>query len=389
MPVSRPHIALFSLAYTPFFGGAEVAASEIIQRLQHRFRFTCLTYQFDAAWPAEEDINGVHVIRVRAPFFLRYGSDHYYGRRLEKFFYPLLACWAALRVHRRDPFQMTWAMMAAYGGAAALLFKLFYSRISLFLTLQEGDDETHIVRRVGFFYPLWKLLFSRAKHIQVISRYLRDVALRHGARCPITVVPNGVGVIKRGTYNMQRENEERVIITTSRLVYKNAVDIIIRAVAELKKMTREPFQLQIVGDGPLRGELEHLAYELGVADLVRFVGVVSPSEIPNYLARAYVFIRPSRSEGLGSSFLEAMAAGVPIIGTAVGGIPDFLNDRETGLIMRVDDVHDCVQKILQLFEDHVLYERLCKNGLALVQRDYQWDTIAATIGQLFHKTIYE
>jgi len=83
-------------------------------------------------------------------------------------------------------------------------------------------------------------------------------------------------------------------------------------------------KLLIVGDGPQREELFNLADELGVKDKVEFAGTIPNQDIYKYLAASFVFVRPSLSEGLGTAFLEAMAAGLPIVGTPVGGIPDFL-----------------------------------------------------------------
>jgi len=94
-------------------------------------------------------------------------------------------------------------------------------------------------------------------------------------------------------------------------------------------------------------------------------------------------VRPSRSEGLGVSFLEAMAAGLPIIGTPVGGIPDFLKDGETGLFTKVDDPEDLAKKIELLFSDEALRQKLVRNGRKLVEEKYQWSKIARDMGKIF------
>ena len=98
----------------------------------------------------------------------------------------------------------------------------------------------------------------------------------------------------------------------------------IRAAAELKNMVSEVnFKVQIIGSGSDEKKLKDLAKELKVDDIIQFLGHIEPEKVYDYLAEADIFVRPSRSEGLGSSFLEAMGAGLPIIGTPVGGIVDF------------------------------------------------------------------
>lgn len=373
-------IAIFSLAYSPFVGGAELAVKEITDRLPGR-DFFCLTHKFNRDWPPSERIGNVNV--------LRYGNaNNYYGGFWQKFFYVFRAWRAAEKLHRRQPIDLIWAIMAAYGGMAALFFKLRHPEIPLLLTLQEGDSEAHILKRVGIFYPFWKLIFKKADQIQVISRYLADFARRHGARCPIEVIPNGVDLEKIPNARYSMPNIP-IIITTSRLVHKNGIDILVRAIAELKKVNGHTSNVKcrIVGGGPDEAKLKRLAADLGVANQIEFLGHVEPDQIPFYLQQAAVFVRPSRSEGLGSSFLEAMASGLPIIGTPVGGIPDFLKNYNqndaNGLFVNVDDPQDLAEKLAMLLSNENLRKKLGQNGRNLVRENYSWDIIAKKMGYLF------
>lgn len=389
-----PKIAIFSLAHSPFFGGAEVAIKEITHRLRDKFKFTCFTYRFDKSWSAREVKDGIDIVRLGRGGS---GAKDYYGNWMGKRSYIFQSFFAAVRVHKQEPFACVWAVMASYAGAAALLFKLWHPAVPMLLTLQEGDSEGHILGRVRFFYPLWRLLFRKADHIQVISNYLADLARRHGATCPITVVPNGVAVGKwqsaNGKAQMAKEKfKEFTIITTSRLVHKNGVDTLIRAAGELKKMFAPKFKAVIVGGGPLESALKGLAKKIRVDDVVEFLGNVSPEQVPLYLRSADIFARASRSEGLGNSFLEAMAEGLPVIGTPVGGIPDFLKDPSqvgvadaTGIFTKVDDPADLARKILLLVTKADIRKTIAQNGRALVIKNYSWDGIAESMGAIFEK----
>ncbi|MDP1719366.1 MAG: glycosyltransferase family 4 protein, partial [bacterium] len=153
-------------------------------------------------------------------------------------------------------------------------------------------------------------------------------------------------------------------------------------------------RLLILGDGPERQKLELLAKDAGVEGRVKFLGHVEPDQISRHLLQATIFVRVSRSEGLGNSFLEAMAAGLPVIGTNVGGIPDFLknynaNDAKedandaNGLFARVDDPSDLAEKIAFLLEDEKLRMKLGENGRKLVSEKYSWDGIAVKMSSIF------
>ena len=89
-----------------------------------------------------------------------------------------------------------------------------------------------------------------------------------------------------------------------------------------------------------------------------------------------MFVRASRSEGQGISFIEGMAAGIPIIGTPVGGITDFLKDGETGLFGKVDDPQSIADVTMKLIEGKELRERIVTNAKKMVKEKYDWDLIA-------------
>jgi glycosyltransferase involved in cell wall biosynthesis len=115
-------------------------------------------------------------------------------------------------------------------------------------------------------------------------------------------------------------------------------------------------------------------------------------EMPKHLKSCDIFIRPSLSEGLGNSFLEAMTAGIPVIGTNVGGIPDFLFDPEinpdkppTGLFCNVRDPRSIARKIEMFLENDDLRERAVRNAKELAAKNYDWDLIAPKMKNIFNK----
>ena len=175
------------------------------------------------------------------------------------------------------------------------------------------------------------------------------------------------------------KSEERVIITVSRLVKKNGVEDIIKAAQDLR------FKLLIIGKGEQEEYLKDLTKKLNLEDNVLFLGEVSHKDLPQYLWISDVFVRPSLSEGLGNAFLEAMAAGVPAIGTKVGGIPDFLREGETGLFCEVQNPKSITEKIKTLLKDENLRLRLIENGRKLVEEKYSWDFIALEMKNIFDK----
>ena len=286
--------------------------------------------------------------------------------------------------------------MASWAGISALIFKLTHPRIKYLLTEQSGDSDEFIRKRTWFWLPVYKLIYKRADYVQTISQWLADRARKYGYRGQISVIPNGVDLQKirqRITGNFQVQikrnfnipEEHKIILTVSRLVEKNDVASLIRAVYILATEHKLPATLIIAGAGKLEMDLKNLTKTLNFVKHVIFLGNIKHPEVLKYYAAADIFSRPSLSEGLGVSFIEAMGAGVPVIATPVGGIPDFLRDGETGLFCAVKNPHDLAYKIKQLLEDRELYERIRENGLKLVKEKYDWDIIARNMKEIMEK----
>lgn len=371
-------ILLFSTAYLPHIGGAEIAIKEITDRLPD-IEFDLLTAKLKRGLPDFERLGNVNVYRIGA-------GNIFFDKPL----LPNLGFLKAIGIHKQKKYDLIHGIMASQGSAAAYLFKFFYPKVPFILTLQEGD-----LGRNSPFDKFWqRRIIKRADAITAISGYLADFAKRFNKKAPLYIVPNGVDLEKfeklsfvpsSGRGEVRSKNGERkIIITVSRLVKKNGIDILIKAVRELKI---NDWELRIIGDGPERKKLGKLVEKSGIADRVKFLGSIPNEEIPGYLASADVFVRPSRSEGLGIAFLEAMAAGVPIIGTPVGGIPDFLKDEETGLISEAEDPDDLAEKVSIILKDDNLKKRLIENGRKLVEEKYSWDKIARQMGKIYHEII--
>lgn len=377
----EPRILIFSTAYFPLTGGAEVAVKEITQRLPD-WQFDMITAKIRPNLARFEKIGNVSVYRAG----LNLGG-------LDKFLLPVFGLIKAIKLNRKRNYQIIWSIMASQAGIAATFFKLSKKGKKLLLTIQEGDPEEHLERYVfgiKFLYKIlikpWHLLpFKNADAITVISNDLKKRALKHNAKVPIKIIPNGVDL---DLFRPKRKEEKsgivsgkKIILTNSRLVKKNAVDDLIKAGQYLDF----PFKMLIIDIGPEEKKLRSLVTKLNLEDKVKFLGHMTHKEIVKYHYLADVFVRPSLSEGLGNVFLEAMATGLPIIGTPVGGIPDFLIDRETGLFCQVGNPKSIAQKIKEVLGNDSLRENLIKNGLELVREKYNWNSIASRMEQIYRK----
>jgi glycosyltransferase involved in cell wall biosynthesis len=390
-PVQIPkRVLIFSFVYFPrFIGGAEIAVKEITHRINPReVSFSMVTLHINNDLPSFERIGNIDVYRVG--FAVRPNSPfRKISILVNKLLYPLLGTIKAVLLHQKNKFDRTWSIMANYSSAAAYFFSLIYPKVPFMLTLQEGDPIEWTLKRVKPVMYFYKKMFKRTDHVQTISTYLAHFAETMGARS-VSVVPNGVDVdffsqmfpqsaLEALNAKLQRKEGESFVITASRLVHKNGVDSVISAMKYLDPSIR----FIICGVGPDEAYLKELARIEGVEDRVTFVGHVGHEELPKYLRISDVFIRASRSEGFGNAFVEAMATGIPVIATPVGGITDFLTDKKTGLFCAVDDASDIAHKISILLRDINLSKELVNEAKKMVKERYDWKKISKDMERLF------
>ncbi len=141
--------------------------------------------------------------------------------------------------------------------------------------------------------------------------------------------------------------------------------------------------LLLVGDGPLRGELEALAKALGIADRVKFLGI--RPDIPDVLAAADVFALTSVSEAASLTLLEAMATGLPVVVTDVGGNPDLVRAGIDGLLFPRGDAAGCAAAFRRLFTEPGLAEKLGANGRQRAREEYRLEQTIERYFGLYYK----
>ncbi len=362
MLTTSKRILIFSLAYFPHVGGAEIAIKELTDRMPD-FEFDMLTLSMSQSDKRIERVGNVNVYRLG-------GGLGYMSKIL---FIPR-AAFRAWRLSREKSYTALWAMMT-YMLFPIVLMRLFGNRTPYILALQDGDPFTHVFRRwfIWPFRPLLNYGFRHATRVQAISNYLAEWARKVGSRGIIEVIPNGVDLQKFSISNLEfsKNTDKITLITVSRLVKKNAVEDIIESL----KFLPENITLQILGSGPLESELRLQARSLKLESRVQFLGEIPNSLIPQYLHVANIFVRPSLSEGQGISFIEAMAVGLPVIATPVGGTPDFIKEGETGLFCRVGDPESIADAVERLIQDESLKIRIIEESQRLVREKYDWNLI--------------
>ena len=210
------------------------------------------------------------------------------------------------------------------------------------------------------------------------SDELVEAARTLGYAGPATMIPNGVDPERfhPGSSLVRAQlgigADEVLILLARRLVDKNGVVWFARA---LQALRGSKVRIVVAGDGPERPKMDEVLGQIGLVDRVTFLGAVANSEMPGLFRAADLSVLPSLAEATSIAGLEAMASGLPLVGTRVGGIPAIIEDGLTGLLVPPRDPAAMGEALLRLVADPELRGRMGRAARARVEREFTWTQV--------------
>ena len=235
---------------------------------------------------------------------------------------------------------------------------------------------------------LLKEVVAEAKAFICVSRALKKSVqeLTNNIREPI-IIPNAVD--SRFKYSERKESDIFTFISIGNLVRSKRFDLTIEAFSLCFKRNQN-VKLKILGEGILRKELEELTVKYGIEEQVIFTGRVSRESVVKELQTAKVFVLPSDYETFGVVYIEAMACGLPVIGTKNGGAEDIIS-RKNGILIEKNNVSLLAKAMKKTYEEYNAFN--CENIARECQRNYGEETISERILETYKnrrkKSIYD
>jgi glycosyltransferase involved in cell wall biosynthesis len=332
-------VLLLNYEYPPIGGGAGVATQALARGLASRgVRVDVITggerdeCESEVLWDGhapEEGLLTVYRLKTRRAGVHQagmLGAASYLRAAL-----PLIR--ARLRDEHYDLIHVFFSLPTG-----ALLPFLRLGRTPVIVSLRGSDvpgyDPCHrsLHRAHRLLRPLTRWIWRRATRVIAVCESLGRLALRTDPSLEYSVIPNGVdlGRFRPPATRRPRRAQPVRCIAVARLVERKGLGDLIQAIASLE---RGRFALEIVGSGPDEEMLRELAKLLGVEREVTFAGPVDRSELPNRYRQADIFTLAPWGEAFGNVFAEAMASGLPIVGSTVGGVPELVEHGRNGYLV--------------------------------------------------------
>jgi L-malate glycosyltransferase len=343
----------------PVYGGSGVVATELGKALAargHEIHFIAYSMPFRLG-PVSENIS-FHEVNVNSYPLFEYPP---YTLNLTSKLVDVV------RYEKLDVLHMHYAIPHA---TSAVLARQILAKEGItipIVTTLHGTDIT-IVGQDPSFEPVVAYSINESDGVTAVSEYLK----RETANCcevctDIKVIPNFIDTVR---FRRQMKdhfkqalcpNGEKVLVHVSNFRPVKRATEVVRVFDRLRK-EGHAVKLLLVGDGPDRIPCEHLARELGVIEDVRFLGKQEPVE--EILSIADVFLMPSGSETFGLAALEAMACGVPVVATDIGGLPELIVEGETGFMTPLGDLDGMTDRVRALLLNGELHGRMAEASRA-------------------------
>jgi glycosyltransferase involved in cell wall biosynthesis len=384
--------------YPDTFGGSEHVAAEQAKRLAQRGHQVSVLTEYTQGHLAPQE-------RERYPtggelFLARYGQPEQFQKWGSSLIDLLVLPKLIKKLHQEKNFEVA-ILHHPYPAYAFFLTKLKIPSLYLFHASTAREAEIEGLRRR--FTGLWQLgrpflvngfiiitrliekrVLKQAKRIAVFSDYSFNLLQEIYPQPKEKILKLPVGIeTEQFTLPLNKEEAKQrlgfnphrlIILTVRRLTARMGLTELLYASLQLREVFPEA-QVLIIGEGPLREALSNEIDQLNLRNFVSLVGKVPLKDLPLYYQAADVFVLPTTAfEGLGMATLEALASGLPVVGTPVGATPEILNKISPRLLTKGEKAEDIAQGLIGFLslpqEERELLGKKCRR---LAETDYNWD----------------
>jgi glycosyltransferase involved in cell wall biosynthesis len=231
--------------------------------------------------------------------------------------------------------------------------------------------------------PLTRWIWRRADRVVASCEHLGRLAMRTDPRLPYSVIPNGVDLARFRPSSRARSRHPGVVrcLAVARLVERKGIADLIRAIAMLE---RGRYQLEIVGSGPDEQELTSLARQLGIGREVMFTGSLDRAAVPGRYREADIFTLAPWGDAFGHVFAEALASGLPIVGSTAGGVPELVEHGKNGFLVPPREPAALAAAIRLLADNPDLRAEIGKRNRAHAEANLSWTRVTTRYLSVYH-----
>lgn len=372
---------LFTIRYFyPFIGGTEKQAFALASCLVKKgVAVKIITSRFEKKWPKHEVMDEVEIIRLFSPRLKVLGAILF------------LFCLAVYLIKSRKKFSLIHTFQIGYTSSLSILMGHLLRKPSVIKLPSSGRGGDVQRARKTMYGKLFLFIAKKAARIVALSTTMQEELKKEAFELSrLCSIMNGVDLSrynKIGEKGQLRRNlglsDKPTIIYTGRLSVEKGVDSLIHSFSKVRDEI--VCQLIIIADGPERKHMHRLLDQHCLSEFV--IWIEEADDVSEYLNASDIFVLPSRFEGLSNSLLEAMACGLPVISTRVGGSIDVINNGVNGILVDVDNEEQLACAISTVLKDPLLCTKLGRNARTTIEARYNLNMVTDRYIELYKELI--
>ncbi len=362
----------------PTYGGSGVVATELGKALAVRG-------------------HKVHFISYALPMRLDQFLDNIVYHEVEMTSYPLFEfplytpalASKMVEVAKFEKLDILHVHYAVPHAISAYLAKQILGNDLKIITTLHGTDITLVGLEPSFLHMM-KFIIEQSDGVTAVSKFLKDKTVTNfKVDKEIEVIYNFINtdqykrIENSALRNSIAPSKEKILIHTSNFRPVKRVPDVIRIFKEVREKINS--KLILIGDGPDRSACELLCRELNICSDVKFLG--KQSDIVPLLSQSDLFLMPSQSESFGLSALEAMACGLPVISSSVGGLPELQVHGETGYIAEIGDIDRMARYCINLLTNPAKHQRFSDAARNRAVNSFNEEKIVREYEQYYNKIL--
>lgn len=365
--------------YPPVGGGGGRAAQDICQGLVKRGHQVKILTAHWGDLPFREEQNGLEIIRIKSLRRLPYKADL---KAMMGFVTASLFSAPGI-IHRWKP-DVLHVHFAVPTGASAFCLRLLTGQPYV-LTAHLGDVPGGVPEKTGgwfrWIYPFTPPIWKTAAEVVAVSEFTRSIALKH-YDVPIQVIPNGVDLENFDPGEIKVSTPPRIFFAGRFAPQKNLIEF----VRILAGLTDLEWDCVMLGDGPLRPEIEKEIAQYGMQDRFTLPGWVTQDRVMEWLQRSDILFMPSLSEGLPVTGVQAVAMGLAAVLSRAGGNIELVEEGKNGFLLDIHDNNGYQQALRRLLEDRSTL-KACRHASRQLASRFDIRSIARSYETLFEQVI--
>lgn len=372
-------ILMLNYEFPPVGGGAGRATFYIARELVKKGHDVDVITSSFQNLINEENIEGVRVYRVKS--WRKSIHEAALGGVVS---YVALGSLKALALSGQNNYDIIHCFFGLPTGPIAYLLKKT-RKLPYVLSLRGSDVPGYDpFSGIGPLYkitgPVNKLIWQEADRVVVLSKGLEKLAAKF-LKLKYHVIYNGVDPKRFPQRKKHITHGGRIeLICVSRLLKRKGIDLLLLALSDLKAVN---WRLTVIGKGNFETDLKTLTKRLKLQQKVRFLGYIPNEELYLHYQRSDIFVLPSLTESFGIVFAEAMACGLPVIGTTVGGIPEVVAHNENGLLVKPNDQLSLMRAINTLVKNKDLRKKMGQASRRRIITHFTWEKVSQDYLKLY------